>query len=183
MAGPKSNIVLIGMAGSGKSTIGRLLARQLDRHFLDTDTLIEKNVNKHLQEIIDTESPAGFRRIEEGVILRLNCRNRVIATGGSVVYSQAAMEHLRRIGQIILLKVELSVLTARICNAATRGLVKKPEQSFADLYAERLPLYVRYADYVIDCSGKSKQSVCREIMALSTAGFPSREGISSDNPD
>lgn len=166
MKDEKSNIILIGMAGSGKSTIGRLLAGHLGLGFLDTDALIEQAENRPLQEIIDSEGPVGFRAIEEKVLLAVDCHDHVIATGGSSIYSRPGMEHLRRIGQVILLKVEPSLLAARVGNASHRGLVKRPDQSFAELFAERRPLYDRYADYTVDCGSDGEEAVSRRIINL-----------------
>ncbi len=164
-----SNIILIGMAGSGKSTIGSLLARELSCRFVDTDTLIEQAQNRALQEIIDIQGPMGFRRIEEQVLLRINLKNHVIATGGSSVYSHAGMMHLKKNGLVILLDVALPVLEARIHNLNTRGLVKLPDQSFTDLFAERLPLYKKYADRSIACFNLGKEEICARIIEMLNA--------------
>ncbi len=161
-----SNIILIGMAGSGKSTIGSLLARQLSCRFVDTDTLIEQAQNRALQEIIDIQGPLGFRRIEEQVLLRVNLQDHVIATGGSSIYSHAGMMHLKKNGLVILLDVALPVLEARIHNLNTRGLVKLPDQSFADLFAERRPLYKKYADRVVACFNLGPKEICKRIMKM-----------------
>ncbi len=163
-----SNIILIGMAGSGKSTIGSLLARELSCRFVDTDTLIEQAQNLVLQEIIDTpgQGSMGFRRIEEQVLLRINLKDHVIATGGSSIYSHAGMMHLQENGLIILLDVALPVLEARIHNLDTRGLVKSPDQSFADLFAERLPLYKKYADRTIACFDMGTEEICGRIIEM-----------------
>lgn len=176
MASGKSNIILIGMAGCGKSAVGRRLAGMLHLFFVDTDDLIVRAQGRPLQEIVDSQGTLGFRRIEEEVLLRVNLRNHVIATGGSTIYSTSGMAHLRSIGQIVLLQVDLAVLQARVNNAATRGLVKQPGQTFADLYQERLPLYLKNADYIYNCGEQDIESVCRGICAL----LPD---VSSDNPD
>lgn len=162
----RSNIVLIGMAGSGKSVVGRRLAELLHRPFVDTDELIIQAQGRPLQEIVDRLGPEGFRRIEEEILLQVNLRRHVIATGGSSIYSRAGMAHLAGIGRIVLLQVELAVLAARVGSAAGRGLVIRPEQSFADLYAERLPLYLEYAEYVYACGDQDVESVCRGLLAL-----------------
>ena len=176
MSSGKSNIILIGMAGSGKSAVGRRLAGMLRLPFVDTDDLIVLAQGRPLQEIFDSQGAAGFRRIEEDVLLAVNVRNHVIATGGSTIYSTTGMAHLRMIGHIVLLQVGLDVLQARVDNAATRGLVKRPEQSFADLYLERLPLYRQHAEYIYDCSGQGIESVCRGLVSL----LPD---VSSGSPD
>ncbi len=161
-----ANIVLIGMAGSGKSTVGSLLARELSCRFVDTDTLIKQAQNLVLQEIIDTQGLMGFRRIEEQALLRINLKDHVIATGGSSIYSHAGMMHLQENGLIILLDVALPVLEARIHNLDTRGLVKSPDQSFANLFAERLPLYKKYADRTIACFDMGKEEICGRIIEM-----------------
>jgi len=176
MASGKSNIILIGMAGCGKSTVGRRLAQMLECPFVDTDDLIVQAQGRPLQKIIDNLGSLAFRRIEEEVLLAINLRNHVIATGGSTIYSAAGMEHLKNIGQIVLLHADLASLQARVDNAATRGLVKMPEQTFADLFQERIPLYRKYADYVYDCGGQDIETVCRGICALLKV-------VSPDNPD
>lgn len=166
MAGDKTNIILIGMAGSGKSAVGRRLAEMLHLAFVDTDDLIVKAQGSPLQVILDRLGPAGFRRIEEKILLALDVRGHVIATGGSTVYSAAGMAHLRNIGLVVLLQVELAILAARVGSAATRGLVRRPEQTFAQLYAERFPLYRKYADLVYDCADQDIESVCRGLIPL-----------------
>ena len=120
----KSNIVLIGMAGSGKSSVGKMLARKMNKSFVDTDDLIVKAQNRPLQEIIDSEGPMGFRRIEEEVLLAVNVRNHVIATGGSSIYSRQGIDHLARYGVIIFLQTNLDVLRKRVGDTSERGLVK-----------------------------------------------------------
>ena len=158
-----SNLVLIGMPGSGKSTVGVLLAKMTARDFVDTDILIQSAEGRSLQEIIDAQGYLELRRIEERILLELNRENHVIATGGSAVYSHDAVEHLRTNGLIIYLKVELAVLEARDLGLATRGIAKRPDQSFANLYRERCALYERYADIVIDGSRHAHEAVCRSI--------------------
>jgi len=175
MASGKSNIILIGMAGSGKSAVGRRLAGMLHLSFVDTDELIVWAQGRPLQEIIDREGLLAFRRIEEEVLLAVNLCNHVIATGGSTIYSAAGMAHLRRIGHVVLLQVELAVLQERVDNAATRGLVKGPEQTFGDLYQERLPLYRQNAEFIYDCGGQDIEAVCRGLISL----LPD---VSLDNP-
>jgi shikimate kinase len=159
-----SNIVLIGMAGCGKSAVGLRLAGLLGRSFVDTDDLIVRDQGRPLQEIIDRLGPQGFCRIEEEILLSINLRDHVLATGGSSIYSRKGMEHLRGTGRTVLLHVELAVLLTRVDDAATRGLVKRPRQSFADLYAERLPLYLDRADYIYRCGEQDIMTVCRGLV-------------------
>ena len=166
MAGEKTNIILIGMAGCGKSAVGRRLAAMLRRPFVDTDDLIVRHQGRPLQDIIDRLGPQGFRQIEEKVLLAVKLRNYVIATGGSSIYSRAGMAHLKEIGQIVLLQVELAALQERVGDAASRGLVKRPEQSFAELYLERLPFYREYAEYIYECGEQDIETVCRGLVSL-----------------
>ena len=168
--GSRKNIVLIGMAGAGKSTVGPELARMLERPFLDVDQVMELERGMALQQILEREGRAGFRAFEEQILLGLALRGHVIATGGSAVYSWAGMEHLRASSCLVLLDVELGELEARVSNIATRGLVRQDEQSFASLYREREPLYRQYAHWSIDCSGKSLTSICHSIVARMAEG-------------
>ena len=159
-----SNIILIGMPGSGKSTVGVILARLTARDFIDTDVLIQISENRTLQDIVDTEGYMKLREIEEKEILALNCKNHVIATGGSAAYSHKAMTHLKSDGIIIFLKVDLPTLESRIHDFDTRGLAKRPDQSFADLFEERYVLYKKYADITIEFAALSQEEVCETII-------------------
>lgn len=160
----KTNIVLIGMPGSGKSTVGIILAKIAAKDFVDTDVLIQLSENRTLQDIVDTEGHMALRRIEERVLLSVNHKNHVIATGGSAAYSDKAMKHLKQDGLIVFLNADLSCLRSRIQNYETRGLAKRPDQTFQDLFQERHELYTRYADISIDCSTLSQEQVCTEIL-------------------
>jgi len=159
-----SNIVLIGMPGSGKSTVGIILAKLTSRDFVDTDVLIQTSQGRTLQDIVDTEGSLVLREIEEGILLKLDCFNHVIATGGSAVYSHAAMTHLKSNGVVVFLNVGLPVLKSRIYDFATRGLAKRPDQSFEDLFEERFVLYRKYADVTIECKDFTQEEVCEEII-------------------
>jgi shikimate kinase len=159
-----SNIVLIGMPGSGKSTVGVILAKLTSRDFVDTDVLIQKNQGRTLQDIVDTQGFMALREVEERTILNLVCANHVIATGGSAVYSHAAMTHLKSNGMAVFLNVELPVLKSRIHDYATRGLAKRPDQSFDDLFKERFNLYAKYSDITIECKNFPQEEVCEKII-------------------
>ncbi|RJX26529.1 MAG: shikimate kinase [Desulfurivibrio sp.] len=162
----RSNIVLIGMPGSGKSSVGRLLARDASLSFIDTDDLISAAARgRSLQDIVDRDGYLALRRLEEQVLLELHCAKHVIATGGSAVYSPAAMDHLRRHGVLVLLEVDLASLRARVADFDTRGLVKRPEQTLEELFAERAELYLKYAELRIDCRQRSPQEVCSAVLA------------------
>lgn len=158
-----SNIVLIGMPGSGKSTIGLILAKLLGKNFIDTDVAIQDGEGRSLQEIADRDGYLALRAIEERVVLGLDCKSHVIATGGSVVYSQAAMGHLKRDGIIVFLSVDMDTLKSRVHDYDTRGLAKRPDQSIDDLFTERVGLYRMHADITIDCIGLSHEEVCASI--------------------
>jgi shikimate kinase len=159
-----SNIVLIGMPGSGKSTVGIILAKMLAKNFVDTDILIQLRENRSLQEIVNSEGHMALRVVEEKVLLGVDCLDHVIATGGSAAYSAAAMTHLKKDGICVFLHADLSALKRRIRNYETRGLAKRPDQSFQDLFAERLDLYNTYADITIASSHLSQEEVCEEIV-------------------
>ena len=152
------------MPGAGKSTIGVILAKMMTKDFIDTDVLIQLSESRLLQDIVDNEGHMALRKIEENVILQMNCRNHVIATGGSAVYSKAAMEHLGSMGDIVFLDVDLPALEARVRDFDTRGLAKRADQTFADLFHERRPLYKKYAQITMECSGHTQEEVCAVII-------------------
>jgi shikimate kinase len=165
MAEQYSSIVLIGMPGAGKSTIGVMLAKLTCRSFVDTDVLIQLAQGRSLQDIVDREGHLVLRAIEEQVILLIDCRNCVIATGGSAVYSPAAMAHLKQRGVVVFLYADLSVLESRVNDLDTRGLAKRPDQSFHALFDERVPLYENYADVTIPCGQLTHEEVCARIIS------------------
>lgn len=145
-------IVLTGMPGAGKSTIGPLLAKATLRDFIDTDLLIQAQRQRSLQDIVDHEGYQTLRQFEEQILLETNFENRVIATGGSVVYSDAGMKRLASLGPIVHLDVSLSNLLKRINNYESRGIARRPGQSLESLFEERMALYRRYADITINCN-------------------------------
>ena len=146
----KTNIVLIGMPGSGKSTIGKRLAQLRGLPFIDTDEVIERTAKQSLQTVLDRRGLRYLRNLEAAVISSLELSNHVIATGGSAIYSQQAIEHLRSNSVIVLLSISMQTLNRRVTNAASRGLAKMPSHSLNRLYQERLPLYHAAADLVVD---------------------------------
>jgi shikimate kinase len=164
MTQDQGNIVLIGMPGSGKSTVGVILAKLTSRDFVDGDVLIQISQDRSLQDIVDTEGHMALRRIEEEVLLALHCINHVIATGGSAAYSHAAMTHLKSNGVVIFLDVDLPTLESRIHDFDTRGLAKRPDQTFTDLFEERFALYTKYADISIQCADLTQEEVCDRIV-------------------
>jgi len=159
----QTNIVLIGMAGAGKSTVGRELAKQSSLTFVDVDTVIEHSQNMLLQELFNNLGIQGFRDLEEKTLLSLDFQNHIIATGGSAIYSQAGMEHLKKTGVMVLLDVSLALSQKRVGDFSTRGLVKSGNQSFEQLFAERQPLYAKHADLIIDCTDQSVSDICLSI--------------------
>lgn len=164
MAHIRSNIVLIGMPGSGKSTVGVILAKLTSLNFVDTDVLIQVSHGQTLQDIVDTSGHMALRVIEEKELLTLNIHNHVIATGGSAVYSLSAMKHLKSDGIAVFLNVDLPTLESRVCDFDTRGLAKRPDQSFADLFDERFSLYTKYADVTINCLNATPEEICTRII-------------------
>jgi len=160
----KSNIVLIGMPGAGKSTVGVLLAKALGRYFLDTDIYIQAVEDKELQQIIDEKGLQEFCRIEESHIICIDIKNAVIATGGSAVYSEKAMQHLAQDGTIIHLDLPFEEVQRRVTNLYTRGVVMGKGQTLAGLYEKRQPLYKKYAEITIQCSGKIHEQIVEEIV-------------------
>ena len=150
-----SNIILIGMPGAGKSTLGVLLAKAMGKLFVDTDIIIQQKTKRLLQDIIDNDGTDAFLKLEEDILLTVNETNTVIATGGSAVYSEKAMEHFKKSGKIVYLHVDFAEIEKRVTNITTRGIVLKNGKSLADAFDERKPLYDKYADIVIDCTGST----------------------------
>ena len=158
------NIVLIGMPGVGKSTVGVLLAKALGRYFLDTDVYMQAIQGKPLQEMIDRHGLAWFLEAEEDYVLCLDETNAVIATGGSVVYSDHAMRHLAARSLLVHLDLPVDHIERRINNLHTRGVVMEKGQTIRSLYDEREPLYRRYAQLTIDCTDRNHDEIVTEIV-------------------
>ena len=167
------NLILIGMPGAGKSTVGHRLAEVLGWSFLDTDGLIEAAGGGRLQDILDRLGLKDFLELEAATVRSLNSGGgRIIATGGSVVYSEAAMDHLGRLGELIWLDADLEELAARLAaNIGGRGVAMGPGQSLADLFAERRGLYKRYGRVRIVMTGKTVDEVAAEIRERVFAGL------------
>ena len=146
----KSNITLVGMPASGKSTVGVILAKILGMNFIDTDLVIQQRENALLCDIIKDCGVDGFLAVEEESILSINPSNTVIATGGSAVYSQAGMQYLKNIGKVVYLKVDKEDLFKRLHNIKQRGVVLRPGETLDEMYDTRSALYEKYADIVID---------------------------------
>ena len=148
-------ITFIGMPGSGKSCMGRAMAGKLKMKLIDSDKLIEKRCGKKLQELIDELGVDEFRRIEEETLLSITGDNLIISTGGSAVYSDAGMRHLKELGKVFYLFCSYETVRKRIGDFSKRGIVLKPGQTILDLYNERAPLYKKYADVTILCDGEA----------------------------
>lgn len=146
------NIILIGMPSAGKSTVGVIIAKNLGMSFVDTDVLIQTQQRRLLQDIINKDGIEAFLKIEESAIVSLECDNTVIATGGSAIYSEMAMKHLKRNGIIVYLHIDMKTVEKRLNNIKTRGVVLSPGQTLEEVYNERKPFYEKYADITIDCS-------------------------------
>jgi shikimate kinase len=161
-----NNIILIGMPGAGKSTVGVMLAKRMAKDFVDTDVLIQVITAHSLQHILDDSGYLGLRDVEEKVILSLDCDNHVIATGGSAAYSDRAMHHLAGQGTIVFLDVPFEVIETRVTDYGTRGIARREDQSFRDLFDERRPLYERYAQVTVECGTRNQDELCDELVSL-----------------
>lgn len=164
----KENIILIGMPGSGKSTCGVLAAKALLKNFFDTDLLFQGLEEKKLQDIIDDDGIEYFLSAEERAILSLDINATVVATGGSVVYSDKSMEHLKKSGKVIYLHLSYDTMVDRIKNITTRGVVVKEGDSLEDMYNERLPMYQKWADVVINCDNNTVEQTVEKIVKASS---------------
>lgn len=164
----RKNITLIGMPGSGKSTVGVLLAKTLGYRFLDVDLLIQQREGALLQNILDQRGVEGFLDVEEAVIQDLDCTGTIIAPGGSAVCREEAARHLKDLGLVVYLHVPLEELERRIRNITTRGIAMEPGQTLADVYAVREPLYRKYADLTVDVTGGNtlEQTVAAVVARL-----------------
>lgn len=168
----KNNIILIGMPGAGKSTIGVVLAKRLGFQFYDTDLIIQARERKRLQQIIDGKGLDYFRYTEEQVISNLQLEYCVIATGGSVVYYQEGLEALAATGHLIYLQVDLPELERRIADMGQRGLVMGKGQTFEHLYNERTPLYEKFAELTIPCNERNAEQVAAAVEELVRKHWP-----------
>ncbi|RKJ45446.1 shikimate kinase [bacterium 1XD8-76] len=159
----KSNIILIGMPGAGKSTVGVVLAKRKGSRFLDSDLLIQEKYDALLHELIEEHGVEGFWKIEEEVNASILARRTVIATGGSVIYGPAAMAHFREIGRIVYLKLSCDTIRDRLGDLNERGVTMRDGQTLEDLYRERVPLYEKYADIILDCEKRSIREIVSEL--------------------
>lgn len=159
------NIVLIGMPGAGKSTVGVVLAKHGGFRFVDSDLVIQEQTGMLLHEIITQKGDDGFRQVENRINASLQVKHSVIATGGSVIYGKEAMKHLREIGTVVYLKLSYESIADRLGDLKERGVTLKEGQTLRQLYDERVPLYERYADVTVDCEKKSIREIVAEISA------------------
>ena len=159
----KDNIILIGMPGAGKSTVGVVLAKSMGYRFLDSDLVIQEETGKLLHEIITDRGLEGFLAVENEINSRIRARRSVIATGGSVIYGPEAMDHLGSMGTIVYLKLTCAQIAARLGDLRKRGVALKEGQTLEELYAERVPLYEKYADLTIECDDKSIRGIVAEL--------------------
>lgn len=171
----KSNITLIGMPASGKSTVGVLLAKRLGYSFVDTDLVIQEKTGKLLKEIIEESGTEGFLKVEEQVNSELAVRRSVIAPGGSVIYGENAMQHLSEISTVVYLKLTYRDVKNRLGDLKDRGVALKDGMSLMDLYKERVPLYEKYAEVTIDETGKSLGKTVDELRDVMEARI--RDGL------
>lgn len=158
-----NNIILIGMPGAGKSTIGVVLAKAKGYKFIDTDILIQEKQGKLLHNIIEESGIEGFNEIENNINKHINVTNTVIATGGSAIYGVEAMNHFKSIGNVVYLKQSYSKIKRRLGDLQKRGVSIRDNQTLIDLYNERTPLYEKYADIIIDCNNKPLRMIVNEI--------------------
>lgn len=164
--GIMNNVTLIGMPGAGKSTLGVILAKVLGYQFLDSDLLIQKQEKMRLHEIIKKKGIDGFKEVENRVNASIQAENTVIATGGSIVYCEEAMQHFQSIGKIIYLKLSYETISKRLGDLHFRGVVLKEGQNLKDLYDERIPLYEKYADFVVDEEGKDLEASLQAVLEI-----------------
>lgn len=160
------NIILIGMPGSGKSSAGRVLAKQLGMEFLDVDPLIEAREGAPLQRLLDNHGVEAFLDMEGAAIRSVNCAHTVIAPGGSCICREDAMEHLRKLGTVVYLKLSYAEVEGRIHNMADRGIALQPGQTLADVYDYRTSLYERYTHLTVEADG---QSLAQTVEAIKLA--------------
>jgi shikimate kinase len=159
-----NTISLIGMPGAGKSTIGVVLAKLSGLRFVDTDLDIQVRAGATLQQILDSDGYQHLRDLEQDVLLGIDLESAIIATGGSVVYSEAAMQRLKAAGLVVYLEAELATLEQRVAAAPLRGIACHAGQDFTDIFAERTPLYRRYADLTVDATAGIPETVALVIL-------------------
>lgn len=167
----RHNVILIGMPGAGKSTVGVVLAKRLGYAFLDSDLVIQSKEGRLLHEIIADKGVNGFWQIEEAVNASMEADHTVIATGGSVIYGSRAMEHFKQMGSIVYLKLSLEAIADRLGDLSERGVTLRDGQDLTALYEERVPMYERYADIIMDCENLSIREIVTAIAQLTENVF------------
>ncbi|MBC7766059.1 MAG: shikimate kinase [Hyphomonadaceae bacterium] len=160
----QKNIVLIGMPAAGKSTVGVLLAKSMGMPFVDTDLVVQASTGRLLQEILQTDGVTAFLQKEQEIIGACTWTGTVIATGGSMVYSEKVMRNFCENSVVVYLRLDLPTILTRLTNISTRGIVVEKGQDMVQLYAQRQPLYERYAHVTIDCQDKNAEQIIAEIM-------------------
>lgn len=158
------NIILIGMPGVGKSTVGVILAKEMGYQFIDSDLLIQQQEKMLLKDIIEQRGVDGFLELENGVNASITAHRSVISTGGSAVYGREAMEHFKEIGTIVYLKCSFAVLEKRLHDLKGRGVVLKEGQTLENIYDERRVLYEKYADVVVEEDGKGIEETLESVL-------------------
>lgn len=161
----RDNIILIGMPGAGKSTVGVVLAKKLGYAFVDSDLVLQERYGKLLQELIEERGVEGFWEIENAVNASLSLQKSIVATGGSAVYGREAMEHLREMGTVVYLKLSYEEIAERLGDLCARGVTLRPGQTLRELYEERIPLYDKYAHMTVDCDEKTLREVVTQLAA------------------
>ena len=159
------NVILIGMPACGKSTVGVLVAKKLGYGFVDTDLVIQEQQGKLLQQIMDTEGVEALLEAERVAIKSLTCKNTVVATGGSAVFSAEAMNHLKEDGTVVYIKLPFEVIESRLTDLDTRGVAGSSTKTLAEIFEERAPFYDKYGQVVIDACQMTAQEVCDAIIS------------------
>lgn len=162
----KDNIILIGMPGAGKSTVGVVLAKKLGYDFVDADLAIQSREGKLLHDIISERGVEGFWKVEESVGESIEARRTVIATGGSAVYGPKAMAHYKQIGMVVYLSLPLAEIRERLGDLNERGVTLREGQDLEGLYKERMPLYEKYADFTVACEGLAIREIVKRIAKI-----------------
>lgn len=160
------NIILIGMPGAGKSTVGVVLAKKLGYSFVDADLVIQSLEGKLLHELIAEHGVEGFWKLEEAAGESIEAKRAVIATGGSAVYGEKAMAHYKAMGTVVYLSLPLEEIRERLGDLTERGVTLRAGQDLEELYAERQPLYERYADVTVECEGLSIREIVEKIVQI-----------------